>query len=233
MNETSRRILIFSLVFALFFTVFPVLLGTTLPFFPLVQKADLVELFSVFFIIPAYWYLFEAAGQGAPHRREVVAFILLTTLFALADGLHLAGNSIQHLMPETGESPSFRLAYFFHKPFSHYALGLALVGLSTSLIGREGRFPPGAGRALWPEAVSACLYGFSFVCFAISGKVTSLALIYSPAVVSLSFARRKSLRSRPILAFFGLAYLLSLLLCMGWGIYWRGFPNFDEVGLPS
>jgi len=35
----------------------------------------------------------------------------------------------------------------------------------------------------------------------------------------------------PVLAFFGLACLVAVLLFAGWGLAWGGFPQFSEVRL--
>ena len=42
---------------------------------------------------------------------------------------------------------------------------------------------------------------------------------------------RKKLAQQPILAFFLVSCLLAVLLFIGWGLYWNGFPQFSDVGL--
>jgi hypothetical protein len=42
---------------------------------------------------------------------------------------------------------------------------------------------------------------------------------------------RKTLSQRPLVAFFFVASLVAAVLFVGWGVYWRGFPEFTQVGL--
>ena len=42
---------------------------------------------------------------------------------------------------------------------------------------------------------------------------------------------RKGMSQRPVATFFFVSYLVATLFFIGWGIYWRGLPQFSEVGL--
>jgi hypothetical protein len=42
---------------------------------------------------------------------------------------------------------------------------------------------------------------------------------------------RRRFGTQPLLVFFTVAYGVATLFFVGWGIYWRGWPEFSEVGL--
>jgi hypothetical protein len=39
---------------------------------------------------------------------------------------------------------------------------------------------------------------------------------------------RNKLKQQPILLFFLTAYLVSIVLFAGWGLYWHGLPEFSD-----
>ena len=41
----------------------------------------------------------------------------------------------------------------------------------------------------------------------------------------------EALARQPVLAFFFAASLVAVILFTVWGVYWRGFPQFSDVGL--
>lgn len=226
----SRRILVFASAVLFLFVGCPLLFDTPFSPFPLLHGADLIEFATPFVIVPAYWWLFEGAGAAPPGRRQILIFVLLTTLWIIGIGVHVAGNSIQHLMGAEAGSSAYELARFFHKPLSHYVQSIALMGLSTALIYRERVQGTNVRQALRLEGVAAILYGFAFFCLNVSGKIAPLGMIYSVALVGYGMKDAAKLRARPMLAFFLMAQALYLALCIGWGSFWRGMPNFSETG---
>jgi hypothetical protein len=226
----SKRILAFASAVLFLFVGCPLLFDTPFPPFPLLHGADLIEFATPFVIVPAYWWLFEGAGVAPPGRRQILVFVLLTTLWVIGIGVHVAGNSIQHLMDQGTRSSAYELARFFHKPLSHYVQSIALMGLSSALIYRERVQGTSERQALRLEGLAALLYGFAFFCLNVSGKIAPLGIVYSIALVAYGIKDAARLRARPMLAFFLMAQALYLVLCIGWWIFWRGMPNFSETG---
>ena len=229
----SQRILTFATAVVLLFVACPVLFPAALPPFPLLQSADLIEFGAPFVIVPLYWWMFDGAGVGAPERRQVVVFILFTTLWVIGVGTHLAGNSIQHLMDQGGAgAPAYELARFYHKPLSHYVQSIGLIGLATALIHRESvQGSTGERDGLWLEGLAAVFYGFAFFCLHVSGRIAPIGIAYSLAVAVYGVVQWTRIRHRPVLAFFLMSQTLNLVLCIGWAIHWDGMPNFSETGI--
>ncbi len=59
-----------------------------------------------------------------------------------------------------------------------------------------------------------------------------MGLPFAVIITLLTLIRgRQKLARQPILAFFFIACLVAVVLFAGWGLYWRGFPQFSAVGL--
>lgn len=228
MASRSSLILTFAVAFSVFIIV-PAFLSQPFPPYPLMHVADVFDLLTPFVLMVLYWRLFRD-GEHVPARRQTLAFVLLGTLWVAGQAMHLAANSINNLLGE-GTSSLHDLVHFYDEVLSHYMWHLGIIGLSVLLLVREGRGPAREieGRWILPASV---LYGLTFFLAVNEGGTVPLGLPASAAiVVGLSRYRREAVRSRPLAAFFLTAYALALLLLLGWGIYWGGFPEFTEVGL--
>ena len=238
-----KRLALLTLVFAVLSVVFFLLLiffRFSFPVYPLISYQDALDLLTPLVLIPIYWLLFKAASGEAPSGRVEIAFMVLASLWVLGQGMHLAANSVDNLIEglarrqvvDVRPTDVYQLAYWFDEHLSHYAWHLGVVGLAALLIYREARRPSGEATTWWVIIVSGVLYGFLLFTIFLEGQTVILGLpsLLVMVVFGLISARRK-LAQRPVLAFFFVACLLGLLLLGGWGVYWRGFPQFSDVGL--
>jgi hypothetical protein len=238
-----RRLSVLILCFALLSAVFLLLLiffRIPFPLYPLMSYQDVLDILTPLVLIPIYWLLFTFSGNGESGLAEEMAFMGLAVAWVLGHGMHLSANSVDNLVEAlandrvidiTGTS-IYQLTRFFDEHLSHYLFHTGLLGLAGLLIYREWRRPAGI-TTIWRAAlVAGLIYGFTLFSIVLEGQTVPLGLPFATLMVLLTLIwGRKNLARRPLLAFFFVAFLVSLILFAGWGLYWGGFPQFTEVGL--
>lgn len=232
MKRLSLIILIFSIAFVVFFFG-PPLLSKQFGVYPLIKVGDVFDIFTPLILIPLYWLLFRLDGKRVPTLGENITFMIFTAFWVLGQGMHLAANSIGHLLKGMEGGDVYNLCHFYDEVLSHYLWHLGIVGLSAMLIYRQWRNPFAEGRTMtWAVILGGIIYGFSYFALIIEGATTPLGVTFSVlAVLFMLIYGRKSLTQQPIILFFLAAYLLAMLLFAGWGIYWGGLPEFSKVGI--
>ncbi len=232
MKRLSLLTLFFSIAFLLFFLAPPFLNQAFAPY-PLINVADVLDLFTPIVLIPLYWLIFRLDGKSFPTLGENLFFVVFVAIWVLGQGMHLAANSIGHLLEEMKGTDVFRLGHFYDEVLSHYIWHFGIIGLSAVLIYRQWRNPPAEDNtANFLPILAGIIYGFTFFALIIEGATAPLGVTFTVlAVIFLFVSGRKAFKQRPVLLFFVVAYLLALLLFTGWGIYWQGLPEFSEVGL--
>ena len=234
----SRLILMFTAL-SLFFLVLLVCLRTPFPLYPLVSWQDVLDLLTPVVLIPLYWAMYRRATARGASPPADLAFMTFAAVWILGHGMHLSANSIHNLADagarrhtlDIAGSDLYRLIYFYDEHLSHpvwYAGILALAGL---LIAREARAPAGNATVAWVAWVAGVVYGFTLFCIFVEGQAVYLGLPCAAIAVAYALRTRRELGRRPLRAFFGAAFLVALLLFLGWGLRWRGFPQFTDVGL--
>lgn len=148
----------------------------------------------------AAWWLFGVGGL----------------LFVQGHGIHLAANSIANAAG--GDT-----AYLWDEVVGHLLLftGLALVLAAVFVALGERAVHVNALGWLLTAGVALALFN-SWV----EGQSAILGLLVCTAFLVAGWPRRAQPRGRIALVTFTLAGLLLL----GWGAYWRGFPEFSELG---
>lgn len=238
MPRLSLLTLLFALA-SLFFIILLVFFRVPFPLYPLMSIQDALDLLTPLVLIPLYWLLFRQAGRGPAGPRLELAFILLAVVWVAGHGQHLAANSIHNLADALARdqalditaSSLYTLIYFYDEQLSHWLWYGAIAALGALLLYREGRDPAGAATA-WGLAVPAgVIYGFTFFASFLESQSVAIGLPFALLVAAWAAIQRQQLGRRPVLAFFAVACALAALLFVGWGLYWRGFPEFSEVGL--
>jgi hypothetical protein len=85
---------------------------------------------------------------------------------------------------------------------------------------------------MWAVIPGGIIYGFTYFALIIEGATTPLGAPFALlAALFILIRGRKNLGKNPVLAFFLVAYLLAIVLFLGWGIYWHGLPEFSKVGI--
>ncbi|HET7088578.1 MAG TPA: hypothetical protein VFL17_08010 [Anaerolineae bacterium] len=238
-----KRLSILTLVFAILSLVFIVLLvflRVEFPLYPLLSYQDAFDVLTPLVLIPVYWLLFRYSAKGTSSLAEDIAFMVLAALWVEGQGLHLSANSINNLINSLARNQVidvkatdiYHLTYFFDEQLGHYLWHVGMLGLAALLIYREWRQPAGLATTWWATLLAGIIYGFSYFSIFLEGQTVVVGLPFAIIVVGLTLIRgRRRLAQQPVLAFFFVACLVAFLLFAGWGLYWRGFPQFSDVGL--
>ena len=231
-----------SLLFAILSLVFQVLLvvlRAPFPFYPLVSWQDVIDLASPIVLIPIYWAMYRRASNRAATKGSDLMFLVLAVIWAVGHGMHLAANSIHNLADSSARhggldirgSDLYRLIYFFDEHVGHDVWYVGILGLAAALLRREAQAPAGIATAWGAAAVAGVIYGFTCFCIFVEGQAVSLGLPFAAIVTAYTLRVRRALPQRPLAAFLGIAFLIALALFLGWGLYWKGFPQFSDVAL--
>ncbi|HET6444621.1 MAG TPA: hypothetical protein VFI27_08575 [candidate division Zixibacteria bacterium] len=236
MKQLKRLILIFAIAFAFFF-ISPAMFSGQFGPYDLMKNGDILDLVTPLVLIPLYWLLLWIGRDQGPSKTEGVVFMVLAALWVLGQGMHLAANSIEHLMSDMVGTDAQVLTYYYDEHLSHYMWHIGVMGLSALLIWRQWRNPfEGERSTLWIEGVSGLIYGLTFFLIIVEGQTANVGLPFAiiVAIAGLIWGRGK-LRQQPILAFFWIGYLLATLFTIGWWIYWGDLIEFSDpiVGIIS
>ena len=238
-----KRLSLLTLVFAVLSAVFFLLLiffRTPFPFYPLMSYQDVLDLLTPLVLIPVYWLLFIYSANGKSSRSEEIAFMVMAAVWVLGQGMHLSANSIDNLAEKLAKSQVlditgtsiYTLTYFFDENLSHYLWHGGVLGLVALLSYREWRRPAHLTTTWWVTLLAGLVYGFTSFCIFLEGNTVWLGFPFVIIFTLLTIVwGRKELSQRPLLAFFLVASLVAVVLFTGWGVYWRGFPEFSKVGL--
>jgi hypothetical protein len=232
MERLSRLTLAFAVAYAVFI-VGPAFLSAQFGPYPLIKVGDVFDLLTPLVILPLYWLLYQVRRDSAPGTGESVAFLIAAALWVAGQGLHLGANAIGHLLEGLHNTDAYEGTHFLDEVLSHYEWHLGAVGLSALLLVRQWRHPFTDQRAaLLFEAAAGLIYGVTYFVSTIEAGTVPLGVPFAAVVAGFGLTRgRAQWRHQPILAFFTIAYSIALVLFIGWAVYWRGFPQFSEVGL--
>jgi len=232
MRRLARLTLLFAIAFAVFI-VAPAFLGGPFAPYPLMSVGDVLDLLTPLALLPLYWMLFQVNPDHPPGRKEVLLFVVLAALWAEGQGMHLVGNSIGRLTQALAERPVGSLTHFYDEGLSHYMWHLGLVGLSALLLYRQWKAPFVDQRSgLGLEIAAGGIHGFNYFITIVEAATAPLGMPFAFGVVGFTLVwGRRRLRQQPVLAFFFVTYLVASLCFLGWGLYWRGLPEFSKVGI--
>ena len=231
MSRLNRLILIFSVAFAVLF-VGPSMLSSQFGPYPLIKMGDVLDLFTPLVLIPLYWLLLQVGQEKRPSLREAVVFMLLAALWLQGQGIHLAANSIGHLLRELEGGDAYILTYLYDETLGHTLWHSGVMGLSALLLVRQWQNPFTAERSpLGLPLLAGITRGLTFFVIVVEGGTAPLAIPFAIAVISVGLVRgRNKPREQPLLLFFLVSYIVAMLFFAGWGIYWRGPPEFSALG---
>ena len=165
-----------------------------------------------------YVVLACAAGTLAavrPTRGEWILLAAAGILYTQGHGIHLAANSIANVEP--GET-----AHLWDETVGHYLFYGGLAGIVAAL-GLALRAEP-APRSAWRLPL-ALLFGFTVFTNSVEGGTPLLGL--ATGVVFVLWGLRSRRRLPELLV---PTYAVTLAALTAWGVYWRGFPQFSELG---
>lgn len=232
--------------FGFFYTLFHIL-PTFLPVFidkPLTY-GDVLDFLTPFAVISVAFLLYFRVCQTNSQRflysrfQKISSRILVglgILLYVDGHGLHLSANSIARLVEKARHPELFNAVYLFDETISHSLLDAGIYLITLSLIIASFRMfsKLGSLKALIVLFLGACLYGFTFVVNSIEGQTVEFILPAAFIGFSLSLVlylkELKSGMKNPLLLYFLISYFLSLILLVYWGIRYKGYPQFSELG---
>lgn len=232
MKRLSILILVFAIAFAVFF-IGPPFWDKPFGPYPLMNVADVFDILTPLVLLPLYWLLYRMGQPKPAALTGMVIFFVFAAFWAQGQGMHLSANSISNLMKGMETGNIYHLTYFYDEVLSHYLWDFGVVGLSAFLIFRGWQNPFIEERAtLWPLILAGVIHGFTFFLVVIESGTAPLGVTFAILAVlfGLIWGRRR-MSQQPVATFFLISYAVATLLFIGWGIYWRGLPQFSEVGL--
>ncbi len=240
--ELSAWLFLFGLVFASFH-ILPALLPN---FFdkPLTY-GDVLDFLTPFAVVPValllYFRIFQINSPRFVHSKflKVSSGVFLglgILLYVDGHGLHLAANSIARLIEKANDPELFDAVYLFDEKISHILLdgGIFLTSLSLIIASHKMLHKLKSLRNFVLLFLGACLFGFTFVINSIEGQTVALVLpaVLLGLILSLALYLKglKTGMKNTFHLFFLIAYFLSLVLLIYWGVRYKGYPQFSELG---
>src|SRR5262249_4170619 len=163
-----------------------------------------------------------AGRDQAPATGETLAFIALAACWAEGHGMHLAANSIGHLLGDLPASDAAGLTHFYDEVLGHFIWHFGILGLSALLIYRHWRYPPAGSPAGWlAPGLAGLIHGLTYFIIVVEAGTGFAGVPFAAAVavIGLGWGRRQW-RQQPVLAFFTVAYSIATVLFIGWALYW-------------
>ena len=174
--------------------------------------ADWVDLAVPYAVVACGAGALAAGGAG---RRAWLLLGAAAVAYTQGHGIHLAANSIGNVDP--GEA-----AHLWDEVVGHYVWYGGLAGIVAALALALDELPRPASAAGYALAV---LFGLTVFTNSVEGGTPLLGLATSVVFVAWGFQRRLH---APVLLL--VAYSVAALGLLAWGVYWRGFPQFSELG---
>ena len=232
MKRLSIIALIFSIAFLLFFMA-PPLLNKQLVFYPLMKVGDLFDILTPLVLIPLYWFLFRIDKGKSSGIKSNLVFMIFVAFWVEGQGMHLAANSIGHLLKGLEGSDIYNLTNFYDEVLSHYLWHFGIFGLSALVIFRQWRNPFTKGQTIsWLLIFAGTIHGFSIFVMVVEAGTAPLGVAFTILLTLFVLIwGRRSFNQRPVLLFFFVACIVATLLFAGWGVYWQGLPEFSKVGI--
>ena len=174
--------------------------------------ADWVDLVVPYAVVGTAAAVLDAVRA---RRREWIALAATGVLYTQGHGIHLAANSIARFEPSDA-------AHLGDETVGHWLWYGGLAGIVATLAYAVRDVP--TPRSLWALALSL---GFGVTIFTNSIERGTPTLGLGSAVVFVTWGLRRRGRLPELLV---PAYTLAFVGLLGWGVYWRGFPQFSELG---
>lgn len=171
------------------------------------EWADWADLLTPYAVVGTALAALLAAGAS---RRAWVVAAVGAVAYVQGHGIHLAANSVGNARGDAAP------VHLWDEVIGHYVWygGLYLLVAALAL----ARIASGSAWR-WPLAA---LFGFTVATNGIEGGTPVFTLVAAAAFLAWGVRRRDGL----LLGAFGVA----TVLLAGWGLYWRGFPEFSDLG---
>lgn len=211
-------------------------------------QQEAVDLLTPLVVIPLAWWVLELASDGLD-RRMWIAFLVVAALWVEGQAIHLAANAIGDAFPSPSAAETFyatvpgNLDLWLDETLSHWLWHLAWVLLSALMLwvatlGLGGSSYGDVGDGRRPlTLLGGVVHGATFFVVTVEGVTTALGipatLVFLGWSALLALGGRRG-SARPIVAFFLVSAVVTLLGYLGWGaLHGWTLPEFSKVGLFS
>jgi hypothetical protein len=200
--------------------------------FTLQEAADL---FTPLIVIPLAWYVFDLTGELG--RVGLLAFLVIGAVWIEGQAIHLAANAVGDAVPPGATDAFVRTApgelnHWLDETLSHWMWHIAWVALSILLLTAASRnkSTPAAGTSVVAVA-AGFIHGATFFVVSVEGATTLLGIPASIVLLSWSaILARRRLGSRPVVVFFFVASIVTLVAYAGWAASHGGtLPEFSKL----
>jgi hypothetical protein len=154
-------------------------------------------------------------AAARPGRREWVLLAAAGLLYTQGHGIHLSANSIANVAPSDA-------VHLWDETVGHWLWYTGVAGLVAALALALDAVPS-PRNAL--SVGLALAYGVTLFTNSVEGGTAALGLLSGAVFVVWGLRRRG--RAPELLV---PAYAVTIACLVGWGLYWRGFPQFSELG---
>jgi hypothetical protein len=235
-NQLPWALLAYAVALAVCLLVPPYLTTSVGPptAFTLQEASDLL---TPLIVIPLAWLVYDLAGGLG--RGGLVAFLVIAAVWIEGQGIHLAANAIGDAFAHDAVKAFYGtmpgdLDLWLDETLSHWMWHAAWVALSILILAAATRAPIGpASRPSVTAGAAGLVHGVTFFLVTVEGVTTLLGIPASILILAWSaLSARRGLGGRPVVAFFLVASVVTLLGYLGWGaLHGWTLPEFSKVGL--
>ncbi len=202
--------------------------------FTLQEAADLL---TPLVVVPLAWIVFDLAGGLG--RRGSVAFLVVAALWVEGQGIHLAANAIGDAVPDSAIAAFYQtvpgeLDHWLDETLGHWTWHVAWVALAILMLAATTRHPDSrATRTSLLAAFAGLVHGATFFLVSVEGETVLLGIPASIVILVWCLAAgRRGLRRQPVVTFFLVSTVATLIGYVVWGALngWT-LPEFSKVGL--
>jgi len=195
---------------------------------------EAVDLLTPLIVIPLAWYVFDLTGGLG--RMGLVAFLVIAAVWIEGQAIHLAANAIGDAVPPGAVEAFVRTApgdldHWLDETLSHWMWHVAWVALSILLLAAASRTHGVPALTSKTAAAAGFVHGATFFVVTVEGVTTLLGIPASIVLLawSASLARR-GLTGRPVVVFFLVASIVTLVGYVGWAALQGGtLPEFSKL----
>ena len=198
---------------------------------------EAVDLLTPLIVIPFAWYVFDLTGGLG--RMGFLAFLIVAVVWIEGQAIHLATNAIGDAVPPDAleaflQTAPGDLAHWFDEELGHWMWHVAWAALSVLMLAAASRAPATpAARTSITAAVAGVVHGATFFIVTVEGVTALLGIPASIGLLAWSaYLARPGLAGRPVVVFFLVSSIVSLVGYIGWAALNGGtLPEFTKVGL--
>ena len=187
-------------------------------------------------MIPLAWLVYDLAGGSG--RTGLVAFLVIAAVWIEGQGIHLAANAIGDAFSHDAAKAFYAtvpgdLDLWLDETLGHWMWHAAWVALSILILAAATRAPIAAPSRPGVAAAAGFVHGVTFFLVTVEGVTTLLGIPASILFLAwTALTARKGLAGRPVVVFFLVASVVTLLGYFGWAaLHGWTLPEFSKVGL--